>query len=88
MRVLTVAESLLEVILEEEFLVKTGSLTHVSCDHHIVLCSVGICLCRQLETGFLCGVAEFLDLCDNLSIILRIADYCNCAPVLCGRTKH
>lgn len=45
LRVLTIAESLLEVILEEELLIETCCLTHVSSDHHVILCSMGICLC-------------------------------------------
>ena len=88
MRVLTITEALLKVILKEELLVETCSLTHVSCNHHIVLSSVSVCLCRKLETGFLCCVAGLADLSDDLCIVLRVADYSHSTPVLCCRTKH
>ena len=85
MRILTVAEALLEVILEEELLVQTGCLAHVGSDHHVVLCCVSVCLCRKLETGFLGCVAVLLNLGDDLRVIVRVAHHCHRAPVLgCG----
>ena len=62
MRVLTITEALLEVILKEKLLIKTCSLAHIGRDHHIIFGSVSICLCRKLKTGLLCSVAELTDL--------------------------
>ena len=88
MRVLTITEALLEIILEEELFIQACCLAHVCSDHHVILCSMGICLSRKLETGFLSGVAVLTDFADDLGIILRIADYSHCAPVLCCATEH
>ena len=41
-RVLTVAEALLEVVLQEEFLIQAGLGAHIGGNGHIVLGSVGI----------------------------------------------
>ena len=73
---------LLEIVLQEKLLVETGCLAHVCSDHHVVLSCVSIRFGRKLETGLLCCVACLADLRDDLSVVLRVADYCNCAPVL------
>ena len=88
MRVFAVAEALLEVVLEEKFLVQTCSLAHVSSNHHIVLSSVGISLCRELQTGFLRGVSVLSDFIDDQAIVVRVADNCHGAPVLGCTTEH
>ncbi len=45
MRVLTIAERLLDIELKEKFLGESGLLTHEGRDTHIVLCSMGVGLC-------------------------------------------
>ena len=88
MRVLAVTEALLKVILKEQLLVKTGSLTHISCDACIVFCSVSICLCRQFKTGFVRCLAVGLELVEHGTVIGRIANDGNVFPVLGSTADH
>ena len=88
MRVFAVAKALLEVVLEEKFLVQTCGLAHVCGNHHVILRGVGISLCREFQTGFLRGVAMFPDFIDDKAIVVRIADNCHGAPVLRCAAEH
>ena len=86
--VLTVAQRLLEVELQEELLVQAGLLAHVGSDHRIVLSRVGVGLGRELQTALLLRVAELLDLGQNLVVILGVANHRYIVPVLGSRTQH
>ena len=75
MRVLAVTESLLLLELEEELLAQAGLGAHVSGDGHIILGSMGISLCRKLETSLGSSIAVGLELGDYCSIIRRIDEH-------------
>ena len=86
--VLTVAQRLLEVELQEELLVQAGLLAHIGSNHGIVLCRVGVGLGRELQTGLLRRIAMRLNLIQNLGVILRMANHRHILPVLGSRAQH
>ena len=69
MRVLTVAEALLEVIFKEKLLIQTGLRTHVCSDAHIIFCRMCICLCGKLEAGLPACVAVAADLSQYPAVV-------------------
>ena len=87
-RVLAVAQRLHEVERSKQLLVELRLLTHVCCDAHIVLSSVGISLCRELKACLRGCVASSLNLADDTSIVLRVAHNGNIAIVLSCRAQH
>ncbi len=86
--ILAVAQALHRVELQEEFFVQSRGLAHVGGDHRIVLGRVGICLCRELQTGFDRGVSRGFDLADDTVVIGRIAHYRHVLIVLRRASQH
>ena len=86
-RVLAVAETLLDVELEEKLLRKTGLLAHVSGDAGIVFSCVRICLCREFQARFRRGAPLLAKLVENGAVVVRVAHDGDVAPVL-RRTAH
>ena len=87
-RILAIAEALLEIELQEEFLGKAGLGTHIACNAAVVFCGVGISLCRKLQAGFLGSLAILAEFGEHAPVIGRIADYGNILPVLRSAAHH
>ena len=73
-RILAITKTLLEIKLEEEFLVQSCFLAHVSSDASIVLRSKGVCLSRELETSLESGVTCGVDLSEDGVVVCWIAN--------------
>ena len=86
--VLAIAQRLNEVERREELLVQLRLLTHICRDAHIVLCGVGISLCRELEACLEGCVATLLNLSDDASVVRRVAHNGYIAVVLSRRAQH
>ena len=88
MRVLAVAQALLDVEFKEELLRKTGFLTHIGGNHHIILSGMGVGLCGKLQAGVVGGEAVAFDLLEHGGVVRRVAYDGNVLPVLCGAAHH
>ena len=88
MGVLAVAEALLEVVLQEEFLVKAGLGAHVSGNAGVVFGRMGIGLGREFQTGFVGGFAIGFQFGQYGIVIGRIADDGDVFPVLGSAANH
>ena len=87
-RVLAIAKTLLEVELEEEFLIEACLLAHVSSYATVVLSSMGVCLSRELQASFESGVASSVDLSEDSVVVRRIANDSHIVVVLRCRAQH
>ncbi len=87
-RVLAVAERLLDVVLQEELLRQTGLGTHVGGDAGVVLGRMGIGLGGEFQAGFRAGAAVLAEFGQDGVIVGRIAHDGDVAPVLGSAADH
>ena len=87
-RVLAVAQTLLEIVLQEEFLVQAGLCAHIGGDAGIILGCVRVGLGRQLQASLVRGLAIRAKLRQHGIIIRRITDDSHILPVLSGAAHH
>ena len=76
-RVLAVAQSLLEVEFEEKLFVQPCLFTHEGSDCHIVFSSVCICLGGELKACLWGGVSVCPQFFENCRVVLRIDHNCH-----------
>ena len=86
--VLAVAQALLEVVFQEEFLVQPGLLAHIRGYHYVVLGSVGICFGGEFESGAVGGASVGAAFLQDSGLIGRVADYGHVLPVLGCAAYH
>ena len=86
--VLAVAKSLLEIILQEEFLVKAGLGAHIGSYAGVVLGGMCVSLCGQFEAGLVGSLAVSANFFQDLVVVRRIADDSNVFPVLGCAANH
>ena len=87
-RVLAVAEALLDVELQEELLGQAGLLAHVRGDAGVVFRRVGVGLGGELQAGFRARTAVFAEFRENGIVIVRVAHDGDVPPVLGGAAHH
>ena len=88
MRILAVAQFLLDVIFKEKLLRKACLGTHVGRNRAVVLGGVGVGLCGQGQTGGRSGRSVFPELGNDCGIILRIDYDGHALPVLGCTADH
>ena len=88
MRVFAVAESLLEIVFEEEFFVQSRLLAHILRDAAVVLGRMGISLGGKLKARFRRRIPLLADFSEDGIVIGRIADDGDVPPVLGGAADH
>ncbi len=86
--ILSVAESLHLVEVEEEFFRKTGLTAHIFRDVAVVKCGMGISLCRETETCFGESVAVGRDFLNHGGVVIRVAYHGDALAVLSCGAEH
>ena len=87
-RVLAIAQGLLQVVFQEKFLRQAGLGAHITRNHRIVLGRMRVSLGRERQARLRRRVAARTDLVENLFVIGRIAHHGNVAPVLGSAAQH
>ena len=88
MGILSVSQGLADVIFKEKLLGKSGLGAHPGGDGHVVLRSVGVGLCGELQTCLAAGLAVGLELGNHCGIVFRVDDDRDALPVLGGAAHH
>ena len=87
-RILAVAQRLLQVVFEEQLLRQAGLRPHVTSDHRVVLRRMRIGLGREFQSCLERRVAGMADLVDHAAVVGGVADHSDVAPVLGGAAQH